>query len=306
MTKRVCVAPDSNPALFASFCAAVEASGAELCSVEDAEALIWADPQRPEAFPDIAARAGDLDWVQLPYAGIEPFVPYLYAGPVWTCGKGVYAQPVAELALSLMLAGRRRLWQFIAATSWQPRVGENLIGTTITVLGGGGIAEAFLELVAPFECTVNVVRRSSTPLAGAARTVDISALGEVLPHSDIVLIAWPLTEETERFVNRAFFGQLPNHAWIVNVGRGAHIDTDDLINALETGTIGGAALDVTDPEPLPDGHRLWEFANCIITPHVGNTAEMGVPLITARVRDNVARFVAGEPLVGTVDLDAGY
>ena len=92
---------------------------------------------------------------------------------------------------------------------------------------------------------------------------------ELLPRTDLLLIAWPLTDETERWVNHEVFAALPDHAWIINVGRGSHVDVDDLIAALSAGTIGGAALDVTEPEPLPDGHPLWDFENVIITPHVG-------------------------------------
>jgi phosphoglycerate dehydrogenase-like enzyme len=95
-------------------------------------------------------------------------------------------------------------------------------------------------------------------------------------------------------------------SWLVNVARGAHVVTGDLVAALRDGRIGGAALDVTDPEPLPPGHPLWELPNCLITPHVGNTPEMGLPLITERVRTNVARFAAGEPLEGLIDVDLGY
>lgn len=92
----------------------------------------------------------------------------------------------------------------------------------------------------------------------------------------------------------------------MNVGRGRHVDTDALVDALAADRIGGAALDVTDPEPLPDGHPLWSEPRCLITPHVGNTPEMGRPLLEARVTDNVARFAQGRPLVGTVDVAAGY
>jgi phosphoglycerate dehydrogenase-like enzyme len=102
------------------------------------------------------------------------------------------------------------------------------------------------------------------------------------------------------------FGLMEDHAWIVNVARGRHIVTDDLVDALRAGTIGGAGLDVTDPEPLPDGHPLWSLPNCIITPHVGNTPEMARPLLAARVADNVRRFARGEELIGLVDVDAGY
>ena len=99
---------------------------------------------------------------------------------------------------------------------------------------------------------------------------------------------------------------MATHAWLINVGRGAHVVTDDLVAALREERIGGAALDVTDPEPLPPGHPLWSLPNCIITPHIANTPEMGLPLIAARVRENTARFLAGEPLIGLVDVRLGY
>jgi phosphoglycerate dehydrogenase-like enzyme len=99
---------------------------------------------------------------------------------------------------------------------------------------------------------------------------------------------------------------MPDHAWLVNVARGQHVDTDALVDALRRGTIGGAALDVTDPEPLPDGHPLWTLPNAIVTPHVGNTPEMGRTLLAARVRDNVRRFAAGDDLLGPVHVELGY
>ena len=99
---------------------------------------------------------------------------------------------------------------------------------------------------------------------------------------------------------------MQEHAWLINVARGAHVVTDDLVVALQDGTIGGAGLDVTDPEPLPEGHPLWELPNCIITPHTANTLEMARPMLAARIKANIARFVAGEPLIGLVDPDLGY
>jgi phosphoglycerate dehydrogenase-like enzyme len=95
-------------------------------------------------------------------------------------------------------------------------------------------------------------------------------------------------------------------SWLVNVARGRHVDTGALVAALRRGAIGGAALDVTDPEPLPDGHPLWQLENCIITPHTADTPEMVERLLARRIRDNVARFAASEPLLGLVDPAAGY
>jgi len=102
------------------------------------------------------------------------------------------------------------------------------------------------------------------------------------------------------------FARMKSTAWIVNVARGRHIDTDALVDALDRNVIGGAALDVTDPEPLPDGHPLWALPNCIVTPHVANTREMGRVVLARRVTENVRRFGAGEPLLGLVDVELGY
>jgi phosphoglycerate dehydrogenase-like enzyme len=133
-----------------------------------------------------------------------------------------------------------------------------------------------------------------------------SQLDAAIPDADVVVIALALTQHTRGIVDAAFLSRMAAHAWLVNVGRGGHVVTDDLVAALLEQRIGGAALDVTDPEPLPQGHPLWSIPRCIITPHIGNTPEMGLPLIAARVRDNVARYVAGEPLVGLVDVELGY
>ena len=99
---------------------------------------------------------------------------------------------------------------------------------------------------------------------------------------------------------------MERHAWLINVARGAHVVTDDLVVALRSRQIGGAGLDVTDPEPLPKGHALWGLPNCLITPHVGNTPEMAWPLLAERITTNVRRFAEGEELLGPVDVELGY
>ena len=99
---------------------------------------------------------------------------------------------------------------------------------------------------------------------------------------------------------------MEDHAWLVNVARGRHVVTDDLVAALGEGVIGGAGLDVTHPEPLPPGHPLWTMPNCIITPHVGNTPDMAIPLLSERITTNVRRYADDEELIGLVDIEAGY
>lgn len=298
--------------MHAALVAAVEQGGGRVSSLADAEALIFADPAAAAEFPAIIGRAPGVEWVQLPYAGIETFTQHLDPALVWTCGKGVYAKPVAEHVLACALAGLRNLHGYARSTTWSKPKGTNLLGVRVTILGAGGITDELLALLAPFGCHTTVVRRSAEPHPAADRTLATADLQVALPDTDLLVVAWALTDETRHFLDRTIFEALPDHAWLVNVGRGAHVVTDDLVEALTRGQIGGAALDVTDPEPLPDGHPLWSTPNCFITPHVGNTPEMGLPLLADRVRHNVSLFCADDRadsltgLVGLVDVEAGY
>ena len=122
----------------------------------------------------------------------------------------------------------------------------------------------------------------------------------------VVFVALALSPETEHIIGPAELAVMREDAWLVNVARGRHVDTPALVKALQEERIGGAAVDVTDPEPLPDGHPLWTMPNCLITPHSADTPEMCRPLLAERIRENVQRFASGRPLVGTVDLAAGY
>lgn len=290
---------------------AVAAGGAKAITsgatgAETVEAVVWTDPDDPDGLADLLAATPTIRWVQLPWAGIEPYAHVLDHDRIWTSGKDVYSEPVAEHALMLALAGLRGLGTYARADTWSGPIGRNLLGASVTIVGGGGIATSLLRLLGPFGCTVTVVRRDRVPLEGADRIITLDELDGVLPVTDVVFLAVALTPATAGMIDARRLDLLPDHAWIINVARGGHIVTDDLVAALEDGTIGGAALDVTDPEPLPDDHPLWSQPNCLITPHVGNTPEMAVPLLASRVTDNVRRWVAGDQLIGIVDVDAGY
>ena len=176
----------------------------------------------------------------------------------------------------------------------------------MVVLGAGGITTSLLQLLAPFRCPVTVVRRSGEPVEGAARTVAMDELDAVLADALVVVLALALTPETRHVIGAGQLAAMRDDAWLVNVARGPHVDTDALVTALRDGAIGGAGLDVTDPEPLPDGHPLWSLPNCLITPHTANPWQTAQPLLARRITDNVRRSAAGEPLVGLVDLDRGY
>ncbi len=294
---------------------AVEAAGAVITGPDQAEALVWTAPElekggsgEPEELADLLAGCPAVRWVQLPWAGVER---YRAAGVIddqraWTSGKGVYAPPVAEHALTLTLAGLRNLKRFANAHSWGPDAGVSLVGGAVTIFGGGGIARWLVSLLQPFGCRVQVVRRHDEPLEGADRTLPFAQRYEALRGVDAVILALALTPETEALIGEIELELMEPHAWLVNVARGQHVVTGELVTALREDVIGGAALDVTDPEPLPPDSPLWALPNCLITPHVGNTEDMAIPLLSRRVTENVRRFAAGEPLLGVVDPDLGY
>jgi phosphoglycerate dehydrogenase-like enzyme len=289
---------------------AVESGGGTVVELgQPADALIWISPLHLTELAAALADQPGIRWVQLPFAGIERAVAsgVIDSSRTWTCAKGSYAPPVAEHALMLALAGLRQLPSRIRATTWGRPAGTSLHGAPVTILGGGGITEELLRLMAPFGVEATVVRRrASEPLALAHRVVDQSQLAEVLPGSLVVFLALALTDATRGIIGGEQMDQIGPDGWVVNVARGGHIDTDALVAALADGRLGGAALDVTDPEPLPDGHPLWKEPRCIITPHTADTWEMVVPLLSARITANVAHFEAGEPLEGLVDPHAGY
>lgn len=303
---RVALAPEPVPDYARE---AVEEAGAEIVPVGDAEALMWTAPSGADALAATLQQAGpDLRWVHLRWAGVEDFARLGLLDPdlVWTCGKGVFAEPVAEHALGLALAGLRDLPDRVRASSWGPQSGRSLFGADVTILGGGGISEVLVELLRPFRTTITVVRRNAGRMKWVHRIVGPDRLDDALAQADVVFVAWALTPETAGLLDARRLRLMRRDAWLVNVGRGQHVVTDDLVEVLQEGAIGGAALDVTDPEPLPDGHPLWGLSNVIISPHTANTLEMALPAMKQRIVDNIRLFAAGKPLIGTVDPDLGY
>lgn len=274
---------------------------------ERADGLVWLDWRDVEGVRKAAATTG-ARWVQLPMAGVEEMAEAgLFAsGPTWTSAKGTYAEPVAEHALALAQAGLRCLPARSQATSWGREGGRSLYDSDVVVLGAGGITTELLRLMAPQRVRTTVVRRRRDPVPGAEATVALSDLDGVLAGKAVVVLALALTPETHHVIGARQLELMDDDAWLVNVARGPHVDTAALVAALDAGAIGGAALDVTDPEPLPDGHPLWGRTNCLITPHTANTLAMVAPRLGARIAANVAHLAADEPLDGLVDPDAGY
>ncbi|MGH9292241.1 MAG: NAD(P)-dependent oxidoreductase [Acidimicrobiales bacterium] len=275
-----------------------------------ADAIIWCSPD-PTGLSEALEAAKGARWVQLPYAGIERFVGFMTPERIFTCAKGIYGPAVAEMALTLLLTVFRRIDRYVGASAWEGLPQQSLAGSHVVILGGGGIGRSLVAMLQPLDARVTVVRRSGEPIDGAS-VVDGGVLEsgparqDLLGSADAVVLALPLTPETSALVDLAFLQEMKPSAWLVNVARGRIVVTDDLVKALDERTIAGACLDVTDPEPLTTGHRLWRLSNCIVTPHVANTPELGGASLLAQVEENCRRFAAGETLDGIVDQAGGY
>jgi phosphoglycerate dehydrogenase-like enzyme len=287
--------------------AAVRHNGGAGVRLPEAEVMIW-QGHTGQGFADWLAAAPLAKWVQLPSAGVDwLFAESLYRpGMTWTCAKGAFGDAVAELALGLLIAGFRSLGVYARADRWLPEQGRTLSGSHVAILGAGGIATALLERLKPFGVETSVVRRHHRPLALADRVVTVDELPKVLSAADAVVLALPLTPATRHLIAAEELAAMRADAWLVNVGRGQLVDTSALLDALSDGRIAGAALDVTDPEPLPEGHPLWTMPSVILTPHVGATAPMSEGPFSHLVGENMRRWRAGQPLLGLVDADAGY
>ncbi len=288
---------------------AIRRGGGEAVALDqDAAGLVWTDAGAMDALRSALATRPKISWVQLPQAGVERA---FQAGVVdrqrrWTSAKGAFAEPVAEHALALILAGLRQLKVRAQARTWGQPAGESLFGQPVTVVGAGGIAAVLLRLLEPFGTPVTVVRRHAEPVPGAVRTLSTDRLTEALAGARAVVLTVALTPQTRGLIGRTELAAMEPDAWLVNVARGGVVDTEALVEALRAGQIGGAAVDVTDPEPLPAGHPLWDLPNCLITPHTADTEEMTRPLLAGRITENVRRLAAGQELVGLLDPGLGY
>ena len=171
----------------------------------------------------------------------------------------------------------------------------------MAIIGTGAIGGSLIDLLGPFDVEVIAVTRR-----GRDGTLPIARLPEALPRADFVVIAAPATPATRHLIGAAELAAMRDDAWLVNVSRGTLVDTDALVAALQDGAIGGAALDVTEPEPLPDDHPLWSAPNALITPHVANPQATLRRYLAGQVKENISRFAKGEPLLSPIDLRAGY
>ncbi|WP_405722753.1 2-hydroxyacid dehydrogenase [Streptomyces sp. NBC_01537] len=249
-------------------------------------------------------RMARLRVVQTLSAGVDHVTPYLSQLPpgVRLCNaRGVHEASTAELALTLVLASLRGIPDFVRAQDagqWRQDFYPALADKTVLIVGYGSIGAAIEDRLTAFECDVVRVARTARdtprgPVHG------LSELPELLPAADVVILSTPLTDATRGLAGADFLSRLKDGALLVNVARGQVVDTKALLAELETGRI-LAALDVTDPEPLPAGHPLWHAPGVLISPHVGGPTSAFLPRAKRLLRSQLRRFAAGEPLDNVV------
>ena len=304
----IAILPTDEPA----YAEAVTAAGGTVAPLdENTRGVVWLDNDGPALAATLRQYPG-IEWIQLPMAGVEAFADVFAAQgdaplPLWTSAKGAFAEPVAEHAVTLTLAVLRGLPEKSRATSWSdPKVGISLYGRRVVIVGAGGIAVEIMRLLAPWDVDLTIVRRTADALPGADRTVTTSELASVLPDADVVILAAAATEGTRHLIGAAELAAMKPDAALVNIARGHLVDQEALVAALQRGHLAGAGLDVTTPEPLPEGHPLWSAPRCIITSHSADTPEMVKPLLAGRIGANVAALLGDGRFVGLVDPVAGY
>ncbi len=242
--------------------------------------------------------------VQLMSAGYDDVVPMVPPGVQLANATGVHDASTAELAVTLMLAALRGIPQFVRAqdaATWVPdHTRRSLADRRVLIVGYGSIGRSIARRLTGFEARMTAVAsRARVGDELVERVHGIDELPELLPHHDVVVLIVPLSDSTRHLVDRKFLAALPDGAVVVNVARGPVVDTDALLEATQEGRI-LAALDVTDPEPLPDGHPLWSAPGVLITPHVGGATSAFPPRAAALLRDQLEAFAAGQPLRNVV------
>jgi phosphoglycerate dehydrogenase-like enzyme len=304
--------------------------------VDDVEVLLrgWLVA---EAFDRLLVRAPHLTWVHSATSGVErALTPAARTRDVLvTNARGVFSRPIAEHVLLMILAVSRHLPELLELQrerTWQPLEGRELRELTIGIVGYGSLGRSVASLASAFGARVIALRRhpdgggagsaaggpADAPAGGGEdedgfpfepridRVLGPDRLHELLAESDIVVLAAPLTPETEGMIDEAAVGAMKRDAWLINVARGRLVDDTALVRALRDNRIGGAALDAFRDEPLPPGSPYWELPNVILTPHTAWSSARVLDRSIDLFCDNLVRFSRGEPLRNVVDPAAGY
>jgi phosphoglycerate dehydrogenase-like enzyme len=292
--------PDS-PEAFGGLPAGIEADvwkgGEELPpSADEVEFVVFPFGTNPEILRKIVALPR-LRTVQIMSAGADTILPFIPAGITLCNARGAHTPATAEWTAGAIIASIRNFPRFAAgqqAGHWDPAVSDLVAGKRVLIVGYGSIGEAVERRLAGWDVVIDRVARH--PRDGVH---PIGELPRLLPDADVVVILVPVTEETRQLVNAEFLKTMKDGALLVNAARGVIVDTDALLAELASGRL-HAALDVTDPEPLPDGHPLWSAPGLLLTPHVGGAVRASRERAYRVVADQLARLASGQPLLNVI------
>lgn len=268
-------------------------AAADLESIEFYVPRYMGGPQAIAMVPQMK----NLKVIQSPNAGVDDVLKIRPEGVTLCNAAGVHDASTAELAVALAIASRRGFAPFALqqqAQHWQHDRMPSLSDSNIAIIGFGNIGKTIMKMLSGFEVTITPFSKS-----GRDGSLTFEQFDRLLPTFDVIILIVPLTDQTRHLMNAERLAAMKDGAALINVARGAVVDTDALIRELNSGRI-TAGLDVTDPEPLPDGHPLWSARNVIITPHVGGDSEAFTPRGRKLVEEQLARFAAGEPLLHIV------
>jgi len=271
----------------------------------------WFDMYDKAKMAEIIGAATSLKWLNSIYAGVEHFpLEQLKAqGTKLTNGAGLNSAPIAEFAVMMMLAAAKRS-DIILDNQRQHNWLETPPGTAeiddskALIIGYGGIGQQIAKKLSGFDVDVTAVRRTAT---GEPNVIGLDDWRDRLGEFDWVFVSAPATSDTKHLLGADEFAAMKSSAWLINVARGSLVDQDALLTALNDKTIGGAALDVADPEPLPADHPLWDAPNCIITMHLSGVAQTRMfQRAAARFVENLKRYKNGDDMIAVADFDRGY
>ncbi|MCY7418327.1 MAG: D-2-hydroxyacid dehydrogenase [Chloroflexi bacterium] len=284
--------------------------------LDDIEVMLRG-PLPAATFERILVRAPRLAWVHSATAGVERLLVPAAAGRglVITNARGVFSDPIAEYVLMMILAIIRRLPQLLELQrerTWQPLPATEMRDTTVGIVGLGSIGRAVASLSLGFGARVVAIRRSGADAppdattAGIERILRPDQLPELLAESDMVVLALPLTRDTTDLFDARMLARMRPGSWLINVARGGLVNERALIGALRDGPMAGAVLDAFREEPLPPDSPLYGLPNLIVTPHTSWTSGRVLDRTIELFRDNLLRYIAGEPLLNIVDTTKGY
>jgi phosphoglycerate dehydrogenase-like enzyme len=276
---------------------------------QDANVIIWSSDNHSDESLSVMRtilHAG-VEWVQLDSAGVDHWfrLGLLDRRRAWT--RADYGPAVAEQVVAFLLAGARRFPQYAATRRWGSRTGGALLADHVVgFLGAGRIVQESIDRLKAFQVRMRTLSEPIVHLEGVEAAYGASQLSAVLEASDHVVIALPLTKHTRSMIGLEELRRIGPGGWLHNVSRGEIVDTASLVKALEVGMIAGACLDVTDPEPLPADHPLWRMDNVLLTQHTANPRGSSIGMYAMTVEENLRRFVAGEALLGPIDVGRGF